>query len=38
VTARDAFAASHAYTARAQLQGITYHKERGEIQRVKVGL
>ena len=38
VTARDAFAASHAYTARAQLQGITYHRERGEIQRVKVGL
>lgn len=37
VTARDAFAASHAYVARAQLQGIVYHRERGEIQRVKVG-
>jgi hypothetical protein len=38
VTSRDAYAVSHAYTARAQMQGITYHKERGEIQRVKVGL
>lgn len=38
VTARDAYAVSHAYAARAQMQGITYHKERGEIQRVKVGL
>jgi hypothetical protein len=38
ITARDAYAASHAYTARAQMQAITYHRERGEIQRVKVGL
>jgi hypothetical protein len=38
LTARDAYAVSHAYAARAQLQGITYHRERGEIQRVKVGL
>ncbi len=38
VTARDAYAASHAYVARAQLQGITLHRDRGEVQRVKVGL
>jgi hypothetical protein len=38
VTAKDAYAVSHAYSARAQLQGITFHKQRGEIQRVKVGL
>lgn len=38
VTARDAYAVSHAYVARAQLQGITYDKDKGEIQRVKVGL
>lgn len=37
LTARDAYAVSHAYTARAQLQGITYHRERGEVMRVKVG-
>lgn len=36
VAARDAYAVSHAYSARAQLQAITYHKTRGEIQRVKV--
>jgi hypothetical protein len=36
VTARDAYAVSHAYTARAQLQAITYHRERGEVSRVKV--
>jgi DNA-binding CsgD family transcriptional regulator len=38
VTARDAYAVSHAYTARAQLQAITLHKDRGEVQRVKVGM
>lgn len=38
ITSRDAYAVSHAYTARSQMQGITYHKERGEIMRVKVGL
>jgi hypothetical protein len=38
LTAKDAYAVSNAYTARAQLQGITLHKERGEISRVKVGL
>lgn len=38
ITARDAYAFSHAYSARAQMQAITYHRERGEIMRVKVGL
>ena len=37
LTARDAYAVSHAYTARSQLQAITYHRDLGEIQRVKVG-
>lgn len=36
VTERDAFSVSHAYTARAQLSAITYHRDRGEIQRVSV--
>jgi hypothetical protein len=36
VTAKDSYAASHAYSARAELQAITYHRERGEISRVKV--
>lgn len=36
VTARDAYAISNAYSARAQLQAITLHKDRGEILRVKV--
>ena len=35
---KTALPASHAYSSRAQLQGITYHKERGEIQSVKVGV
>lgn len=38
VTARDAYAVGNAYTARAQLQAITLHRTKGEIQRVKVGL
>lgn len=36
VTARDAYAASHAYSARAQLQAITFHRTDGEISRVKI--
>jgi hypothetical protein len=36
VTARDAYAVAHGYTARAQMQGITMHRERGEVSRVKV--
>jgi len=31
-----ALEASHAYSARAQLQAITYHKGKGEVGRVKV--
>ena len=38
VTAKDAYATAHAYSARAEMQAITYHKERGEISRVKVAL
>jgi hypothetical protein len=36
VTARDAYAVSHGYTARAQLQAITFHRDLGEVSRVKV--
>jgi hypothetical protein len=36
MTARDAYAVSHAYSARAQLQAITFDRNRGEISRVKV--
>lgn len=36
VTARDAYAVSHGYTARAQLQAITFDRNCGEISRVKV--
>ena len=36
VTARDAYAVSHAYTARAQLQAITFDRNKGEVSRVKV--
>lgn len=36
VTAKDAYAASHAYASRAQLQAITYDMYHGEIQRVSV--
>lgn len=36
VTARDAYSIGVAYTARSQLQAITYHRDRGEIQRAKV--
>lgn len=36
VTARDAYSVGNAYTARAQLQAITLHRQRGEVQRAKV--
>ena len=36
VTARDAYAVGNAYTARAQLQAITLHRSKGEVQRAKV--
>lgn len=38
VTARDAYARSHAYSARAQLQAVTFHREKGEVARVKVSV
>ena len=37
MTARDAHSVAHAYSARAQLQAITYHISKGEVSRVKVG-
>lgn len=37
LTSRDAYAVAHAYSGRAQLQAVTYHRDRGEVQRVKVG-
>lgn len=36
VTSKDSYAVSHAYSARSELQAITYHRELGEISRVKV--
>ena len=38
LTSRDAYAVAHSYTARAQLQAVTYSRFYGEVQRVKVGL
>ena len=38
ITAPDAYTASHAYSGRAEMQAITYDKERGEISRVRVAL
>jgi hypothetical protein len=38
ITAPDAHAASHAYSGRAEMQAISYHKKRGEISRVRVAL
>jgi len=36
VTSPDYYADSHGYVGKAQLQGITYHRARGEVSRVKV--
>jgi hypothetical protein len=36
VTARDAYAVAHGYTARAQMQAITFQKDSGEVSRIKV--
>lgn len=36
ITAKDAYATAHAYSARAEMQAITFHRDRGEISRVKV--
>jgi len=38
ITAKDAYATAHAYSARAEMQAITFHRDRGEISRVKVAL
>lgn len=38
MTERDAYAVANAFCARAQLNAITLHKSRGEIQRVSVGV
>lgn len=36
ITERDAYTVGQAYVSRAQLSAITFHRERGEIQRVSV--
>jgi hypothetical protein len=38
ITAKDAYAASHAYSGRSEMQAITYDRQRGEISRVRVAL
>lgn len=38
ITAPDAHAASHAYGGKAEMQAITYDRQRGEISRIRVGL
>lgn len=38
ITPRDSYSASHGYASRSDMQAITYHKDRGEISRVKVAL
>lgn len=38
VAARDAYASSHAYSARSEMVCVTYHRDRGEVQRGSVGL
>ena len=38
ITSRDAYAASHAYSSRAEMQAITYHRKRGEIGRIRLAL
>jgi len=38
VAPRDAYAASHSYSSRSEMQAITYHKDSGEVSRVKVAL
>lgn len=36
VTSKDAYAAGYPFSARSEMQAITYHKERGEVSRVRV--
>ena len=38
ITPRDSYSASNGYSSRSDMQAITYHKERGEISRLKVAL
>lgn len=38
IASGDAYSVAHAYVAKPQMQAITYHRERGEVRRVKVGL
>jgi predicted phosphodiesterase len=38
VAPRDAYAASHSYSSRSEMQAITYQKDSGEVSRVKVAL
>jgi transposase-like protein/predicted phosphodiesterase len=38
ITARDSYSASHAYSARSEMQAITYHQHRGEVSRVRLAL
>lgn len=38
ITALDAYAASHAYSGKSEMQAITYDQQRGEISRVRVAL
>jgi hypothetical protein len=38
MTAKDAYAVANAYSARAQLQAITFHRTMGEIERAKIGM
>lgn len=38
VTPRDFYAASNAYGSQSQMQAITFHRQRGEISRIKVSL
>jgi hypothetical protein len=36
MTSRDAYAYTHAYSARSQIQAITLHRKAGEVQRQSV--
>lgn len=38
ITARDAYAASHAYSAKSEMLAVTYHRDQGEVQRATVAL
>jgi hypothetical protein len=38
ITARDAYAASHAYSAKSEMLAVTYHRDLGEVQRATVAL